>query len=97
MNAQTLHLAVIQPTLAADGNPTQVGALCHPDRAEVVWNASFTAFRIVPLRWWDDASYAAYQAVDIGDDDVVPAELAAAVVMAPRPASSGSAPSDLLF
>lgn len=36
-------------------------------RTELVWNDDFTAFRAVALRWWDDASYARYQAGDVDD------------------------------
>lgn len=54
-----LHLNVVQGP-----HGTQAGHLAAPQRNEFVWNDNFTAFRIVPLRWWDDASYAAYQARD---------------------------------
>lgn len=37
----------------------------NPMRTEFRWSADFAAFLPVRLRWWDAASYAAYQA---GDD-----------------------------
>jgi len=33
----------------------------NPGRYDFVWNDDYTMFRAVPLRWWDDASYARYQ------------------------------------
>lgn len=91
MNAYTLHLAVLQPIVSEDREPTQVGALCNPQRTEVVWNDTFTAFRLVALKWWDDASYIAYQARDIEDrdDDFEGAEPTASTpsfLVAPLPA-----------
>lgn len=81
-----LHLNVVQGP-----HGTQAGHLATPQRNEFVWNDNFTAFRIAPLRWWDDASYAAYQAADShwedGDDsygESAPVvEARAAVVEAP--------------
>lgn len=49
------HLLVIQP----DGSRNV--EMYNPRRHDFVWNADFTAFRAVQLRWWDDASYIAYQ------------------------------------
>lgn len=40
----------------------------NPNRYDFVWNDDFTAFEPVKLLWWDDASYAAYQARDIAYD-----------------------------
>ncbi len=39
----------------------------HVSRYDFVWNADYTAARPVPMQWWDDASYMAYQG-DCGDD-----------------------------
>lgn len=36
-----------------------------PNRFDIRWNQTFTKFRAIPLQWWDDASYAAYQARDL--------------------------------
>lgn len=33
-----------------------------PDRYDFRWNADYTEVTVVPLLWWDDNSYAAYQA-----------------------------------
>lgn len=60
-----LHLVVLQDNVAEGTDPSQA-CLWNPRRTEFVWNDSFTAFRPIPLRWWDDASYIAYQA-DCGD------------------------------
>lgn len=38
-----------------------------PDRYEYRWNRDYTAYRVIKLRWHDDASYAAYQASDLDD------------------------------
>jgi hypothetical protein len=32
-----------------------------PERYDFFWNKDFTAVKIVPLTWWDDKSYLAYQ------------------------------------
>jgi hypothetical protein len=32
-----------------------------PERHDFRWNEDFTECVIVPLAWWDDASYAEYQ------------------------------------
>lgn len=39
-----------------------------PDRYSFEWTADYAAFRARPLRWFDDASYAAYQAADGSDE-----------------------------
>lgn len=52
-----VHLNVIQK----DGT-SNVVALANPHRQDVRWNADYTAFQVRDLRWWDDASYIAYQA-----------------------------------
>jgi len=36
----------------------------NPVRTDFRWTADFAAFLPVHLRWWDDVSYAAYQAAD---------------------------------
>jgi hypothetical protein len=58
-----LHLNVVQGE--GEGQETQAGHVANVRRTEFRWNADYTAFRPVPLRWWDDASYARYQS---GDD-----------------------------
>lgn len=57
----TVHLNVLHPT---DGktNPSQAARLYNPQRFDFRWNDDFTAFQPLPLTWWDDASYLAYQA-----------------------------------
>lgn len=60
------HLTVLQNGYETrDEEPTQASRLWNPNRTEFFWNDDFTMFRPVALRWWDDASYVAYQA---GDD-----------------------------
>jgi hypothetical protein len=54
-----LHLNVIQGPQG-----TQAAQIASGRRNEFVWKHNFAAFRIVPLPYWDDASYAAYQARD---------------------------------
>lgn len=65
--ATKLHLAVIQHVAGPEGGLTQT-SLWSPQRTEFVWTTDFTAFRPVALKWWDDASYVAYEldAVDTG-------------------------------
>jgi hypothetical protein len=36
------------------------GPVCN----EFIWNANFSKFRVIPLRWWDEPSYLKYQSVD---------------------------------
>ena len=38
----------------------------NPNRYDFEWNKDYTKFRARPLKWWDDASYARYQADDPG-------------------------------
>lgn len=59
-----LHLVVLQSNVDANTEPSQASRLYNPSRTEFAWNQDFTAFRPVPLRWWDDASYVAYQSRD---------------------------------
>jgi hypothetical protein len=47
----------------------------NPERFDFVWNYDYTLFRALPLRWWDDASYARYQS-DVEDWDVYGEQLA---------------------
>lgn len=54
---QALHLAVIQPIIERVVPPCW-----NPERFDFYWNDDYTAFRLVRLSWWDEASYAAYQA-----------------------------------
>lgn len=44
----------------------------NPDAFDLYWNADYSKFRAVPLRWTDDASYAAYQAGSDREDDLGP-------------------------
>lgn len=60
-----LHLNVIHDTHGRDVDPSSAARLFNPQRTEFRWNDDFTAYRPIALRWWDDASYARYQA---GDD-----------------------------
>lgn len=60
----TIHLTVLK---GIDGQ-SNAGALVDY-RTECVWNDDFTSFRLVALRWWDDASYACYQSNDGRDED----------------------------
>ena len=55
-----LHLSVF----GEGGDPASNAALFNPRRHEFVWTANFAAFRVVPLLWWDDASYIRYQCDD---------------------------------
>jgi hypothetical protein len=45
----------------------------NPQRFDFRWNEDYTAAQVVPLAWWDDASYACSQWVDLcgldGDDE----------------------------
>ncbi len=60
-----LHLNVIHETFGQDINPSSAARVFNCNRFDFRWNDDFSAFYPVALRWWDDASYAAYQA---GDD-----------------------------
>jgi hypothetical protein len=64
-----LHLAVLQPNVGEGEEPTQASRLFSPRTHDFAWNDTFTAFRPLPLKWWDDASYIAYQAGDNYPDD----------------------------
>lgn len=60
-----LHLAVIQ----TDGS-FNIDRLVNWERNEARWlvlGGQLVAWQAVPLRWWDDASYIAYQCGDIED------------------------------
>lgn len=63
-----IHLTVINPD-----DSTNYDRLVDFRRNDVRWISVVggygAAFRVVPLRWWDDASYAAYQSRDICDGD----------------------------
>lgn len=39
----------------------------NPMRYDFYWNEDYTMFQLRPLKWWDDASYAQYQARDCAD------------------------------
>jgi len=38
------------------------------ERFDFVWNDDYTMFQAVPLKWYDDASYARYQSGADNDD-----------------------------
>jgi hypothetical protein len=40
----------------------------NPERCDFRWNADHTECDVIPLLWWDDASYAEYQCYDGGPD-----------------------------
>jgi hypothetical protein len=65
-----LHLTVINPD---DSLNCDLTAIVDHRRQEVRWvhvvDGLGAAWRAVNLKWWDDASYAAYQARDIGDEE----------------------------
>lgn len=67
MDTNHLHLRVIQNSADALPNeePSQVSRLWGSDRFDFRWNDDYSAFFVVALSWWDEASYARYQ----GDDD----------------------------
>lgn len=58
MQDSTVHLHLVDQDPVGD-----------PMRADHVWNTDYTAYRVVPLLWWDDASYIAYQADYAGADE----------------------------
>lgn len=33
----------------------------NPERYDFRWNKDYTECDVIPLRWWDDASYIQYQ------------------------------------
>ncbi len=81
-----LHLNVLQNVApitewssSADALDATNCRLFNPMRHDFRWNDDFTAFRPVALKWWDDASYMAYQhgtfedEMALGFDDTVPA------------------------
>jgi len=43
-----------------------------PRRHDFAWNADFTYFIPLPLKWWDDESYIAYQCGDMSDTEREP-------------------------
>ena len=59
------HLTVLQPNVSFDKDPTQATDIYPAYRTDFHWNKDFTAFKAIPLRWFDDASYAAYQGEDL--------------------------------
>ena len=84
----SLHLTVINP----DGSFNCDLVADH--RTDVRWvGEGYVAWQAVRLRWWDDASYIAYQAGDIDDPEdggeeasaVVPAQEIPAVDADPLP------------
>jgi hypothetical protein len=36
----------------------------NPERYDFAWNKDFTTCKAIPLTWWDDKSYAAYQSAE---------------------------------
>ena len=63
-----LHLVVFQPNAKEGSEPTQASRLYSSRTHDFAWNDTFTAFHALRLKWWDDASYAAYQGSDDGGD-----------------------------
>ena len=62
------HLTVLKDDVSGDVDPVANVGQYNLRRVEIRWNADQTAFCPVALRWWDDASYIAYQC-DCGDDE----------------------------
>lgn len=56
------HLVVLNN--GSEPASRQLGALYNWLRHDCYWNKDYTAFRAIPLLWWDDASYIEYQARD---------------------------------
>ena len=54
-----VHLTVLD----AEG-VSQAEAIVNPARHHVAWGTNFNSFRVLPLRWVDDGTYAAWQAED---------------------------------
>lgn len=89
-----LHLTVLQSNPSPDSDPTQAVVLYDSLRHEFVWNNDFSAFRAVRLKWWDDASYIAYQASDNDGEELTERMvLPVAPVLPPAPAADD----DILF
>lgn len=49
--------------------PSERAQEFNPDRFDFRWNAGGTAFRLIPLRWWDNESYIAYQSDCLSEQD----------------------------
>lgn len=67
--AGNLHLNVIHDTFGRDESNSSAARLFSPRTNDFAWNDDFTAFKALPLKWWDDASYIAYQTRDCCDDE----------------------------
>lgn len=39
-----------------------------PERYDFRWSTDFSTVTVIPLSWWDDASYARYQGDQYGED-----------------------------
>ncbi len=61
-----LHLVVLSNG-GSEPSSRQCAALYSCQRNDFWWNDDFTAFRAIPLQWWDDASYLAYQVAGLDD------------------------------
>jgi hypothetical protein len=67
MKYVTKENPMTKPT-ATDWLPASEAEKFSPDAYQHVWNDDYSMFRAFPLRWTDDASYAAFQA-DAGAED----------------------------
>lgn len=56
-----------EPVDTEKWRPVEDAEQWNPDRYDFYWNKDFTMFRLRPLKWWDDESYARYQAGDNQD------------------------------
>lgn len=57
-----LHLSVLHDNVdPIQDSPIRNVTLYNPKRHDFRWNDDYTAFRPVSCRWWDDASYIAWQ------------------------------------
>jgi len=69
---ETVGLALAPQPIFSDLKGREWFAACDAEwfnsmRYSFVWNEDSSAFRPVWLLWWDDASYIAYQSVDLVD------------------------------
>jgi hypothetical protein len=54
----------VRPLVRGGWYPKSMVKQFSPQRNDFHWNANFTKFKPMPLRWWDDSSYARYQSDD---------------------------------
>lgn len=59
----------VRPRVRGGWHPKSMVEQFSPQRNEFHWNANYTKFKPIPLRWWDDSSYARYQSGDDRDYD----------------------------